>query len=387
VSLDPTSVAALEDAATLLLGLQSVRNRYDINDFWSLLASLIGTLPMDVPRLSIENRVSQLVEPGDTLVVIPVANVARVSSPVEIGNVIIAPFGTSFAEYLGLRLPLPATTGDDEPLWWCTREGAHDQNSPIVMAYRCQTQSNRALKEAESTFEDLVSIALALEPDLDAKQLFSLRGDQCRPGIRGLIPDRASVAEISQRSPELAKEFPSSAVLAGKLKQDVIHQWFGEDPFPLEELLKAPDRGTTTRELLTGDSVLCRRLRVAARWHAKAHWAFDYEDAVLALGIAFDAMLSEKGPSPGRALADRYALLHPDPAERSTRCREFSSEFYTARSAVAHGAKTKVDTDFVRYLARRIRWTLSRIWELGKLRNVHSDDDYEEMFATLKWGG
>jgi len=257
----------------------------------------------------------------------------------------------------------------------------------MTLTYQCRTQSHRALRDAEQAFEDLVAVTLALEPDLDARSLYSLRGETHRPGTRGLVLDRGALAEVGARVPEVQRELGAPAIVSGIFGQVVIHRWHGEKPFPLAELLSDPARRVSAARIMTSVTAVCRRLRVAARWHAKAHWASDVEDAVLGLGICFDAMLTEQGPSPGRTLAERYALLDPDPVRRRSRYREFQSEFYPARSSVAHGAKkTSIDTKFVRRLAREARWIFSRIWELSEARGIRTEEDYEELYSSLKWG-
>jgi hypothetical protein len=195
------------------------------------------------------------------------------------------------------------------------------------------------------------------------------------------------LAEFGETVPGLRRELASPAIVSGVSGQVLSYRANAEHPFPFEQLLQPSGRREAVGRILVSTASPHRRLRIAARWHAKAHWAAGVEDAVLALGIAFDAMLTEQGPSPGRSLAERYALLVPDPEQRRKRYREFQSEFYSARSSVAHGAKkTTVDYRFVRRLAREVRWTFGRILELSEAHGVQSEDDYESFFADLKWG-
>jgi hypothetical protein len=110
-------------------------------------------------------------------------------------------------------------------------------------------------------------------------------------------------------------------------------------------------------------------------------------DAVLALGISFDSMLSEQGPTPGRIIAERFALLHPDSNLRAARYHKFQKDFYSARSSVAHGAKKKcIDAAFVRSMASEARGAFRRIIELARIRNVKTEEEYDLMFDHLKWG-
>jgi len=300
---------------------------------------------------------------------------------------VIGPFDDSLASQLrtqavGAVLNEVAT----EPPWWASL-GRVDDAAPMTLAYQCRGQVGRALREAEEAFSDSIAIALALEADLDALSLYSLRGDSHRPGTRGLVIDRAALAEIGKNVPRIHRELIARVIVSNGSEQRVIHRWSGESPFPIDKLLGNSWRRKTVERILTNRTAVHRRLRVAARWHAKAHWALDEEDAVLALGICFDAMLSEQGPSPGRALADRYAFLAADATRRRARYKEFQSEFYPARSSVAHGAKkTSVDATFVRRLAREARWTFARILELSEMHRIQTEDDYEKLYTNLKWG-
>src|SRR6202035_794133 len=139
----------------------------------------------------------------------------------------------------------------------------------------------------------------------------------------------------------------------GIFGQIISFRWYSENPFPLQLLLSPPDKRSVAEQLLLGSTAVVRRLRVAALCHAKAHWSIDLADAVLALGICFESMLAEQGPSPGRVLSERFALIDPDHNHRQGRYRQFQTEYYPARSSVAHGAKKgSLNTTFVRGMAR-----------------------------------
>jgi hypothetical protein len=129
------------------------------------------------------------------------------------------------------------------------------------------------------------------------------------------------------------------------------------------------------------------RFRTAARWYAKAHWSSSREDEVLNLGIALDALLGEKGGSPGRVLADRFALLERDPSQRASRAKQFS-DFYSARSAVAHGAGTGEFKEpyLGRRMAKSVRWVVRELLVLMKATNAKTEDEHRRIFDDLKWG-
>jgi hypothetical protein len=253
--------------------------------------------------------------------------------------------------------------------------------APVVMAYVSQSQLELAINSAGDAFEDLISIALMMQPDLDALSLFSLRGDANRPGLRGLVVDRETLSKLSERVPAISREIGCQVLVDGVLGERTTLHWYSENPFPLENLLADSEKQSIAERLLLASSGIDRRLRVAARWHAKAHWSAELADAVLALGICFDSMLSEQSPSPGRVLSERYALLDADPDGRRRR-------YYPARSSVAHGAKSEsLDMSFVRDMARQARWTFQRILRVTTLLGTSSEDDYQKMWESLKWNG
>ena len=133
------------------------------------------------------------------------------------------------------------------------------------------------MDDAEQTLEDLVSIAMMLQPDLNALSLFSLRGDVNRPGIRGLVIDRTSLVEASQSAPQLEREIASPVYLDGVLNPTLTFRWYSADPFPLEKILNLSETRQAAEKILLGHTAIHKRLRVAARWYGKAHWALIYQ--------------------------------------------------------------------------------------------------------------
>jgi hypothetical protein len=277
----------------------------------------------------------------------------------------------------------------NEP-WWMSTSGHGPQplgSPPILLAYTARTQLDRAIEDASEAFEDLTSITLMMQLDLDAVSLYSLRGDANRPGIRGLVVDREALAKAAENDPQISREHGSPVLVDGVFGQAITFHWYSENPFPLEQLLAPAEKRAVAERLILGSAAVHNRLRVAARWHAKAHWSIDLADAVLALGVCFDAMLSEKGPSPGRVLSERFALLDPVRSRRRRRYRQFQDEYYPARSAVAHGAKSRThDTVFVRGMAQEARWVFQRIVQITETVGAGTEDEYNDMYENLKWG-
>lgn len=387
VRMSPEGVASFEKAMQAFLKVPAIRERYDADELWGVVAREIGTLPMaataDVLRELIGERLRQLTSPPDSLVVVPVANLSPGASLLEIGPLLIGRPGPEWREHLRQR------TGREDPSparkpWWDSLE-LKDEDV-VLLAHIGKSQFDRAFREAEDALENLLAIALVLEPDLDARGLFSLRGDALRPGIRGLVVDRKSLGGTAHLAPIVFRDLGADVLVSGVFGSTVTHRWYGGDPFPVGNLLH-DERLAEAKRLLVGQSSVHRRLRVAARWHAKAHWSLEVEDAVLALGIAFESLLSENSPGPGRALADRFALLASTASDRPGRYRLFIKEYYSARSSIAHGAKgSEVDYRFARRMAKDVRDTFLRIAALTKDQGVESEDDLAAMFDRLKWG-
>lgn len=257
----------------------------------------------------------------------------------------------------------------------------------VYCVYDSNSQGEKARREAEAAFDDAVAIALMLEPNLDERGLYSLRGDGYRPGIDGLKIDRHALADVSRANPELDIHMAASISVVGLGGASTSHAWFGEEPFPLGSLLEKPERRALVSHLLSSVDSVARRLRLAARWHAKAYWSAEIDDAVIALGVSFDVMLREKGNSPGRVHAERYAFLSEMPEERRDRYKRFYGEYYAARSAIVHGGRTSATSGaMVRQMALDSRRLFARLTNEIQARNIRTERELDAMFEEFKWG-
>lgn len=390
VQLSRDGVDGLERAMQLLLKQRTVRESYDAEELWGVVAGLIGRLPMlsEVAMLErdVHARLAALIVPPESVVVMPIANLDPGNSPIDVGPLLLGRLGDGWRERLRTRAKgtgsLHAGTGP----WWHSLTGIDRESDVVLLAHFGRLQLGRAVQDAEEGFENLVALALVLEPDLDGRELFSLRGDSHRPGIRGLAVDRQALRATTKSSPTLTRELLADVFVSGVLGANVSHRAYGERPFPLHQLLNG-HRLADAQFILTSHASPQLRLKVAARWHAKAYWSSGVEDAVLALGIAFEALLSEGNPSPGRVLSERFAFLAREPSERPARYRLFNQEYYPARSSVAHGSKKRsIDYRFVRGMAADLRHTFAKIASLIKANAVESESGYNQMFDALKWG-
>jgi hypothetical protein len=175
-------------------------------------------------------------------------------------------------------------------------------------------------------------------------------------------------------------------LVSGPFGPQRLFQWAGEDPFPLDDFLTDRLIQERASRAATARNSAWSRLATAARWHAKAFWADESSDAILACGIGFDALLAEAGGSPGRVLAERFALLEPQLDRRRDRVKQFN-RMYQLRSAVAHGSENKSTTTAeVRTMEVDLRWASARYMDLIETHSVHSEEDHRDLFDKLKWG-
>jgi hypothetical protein len=89
-------------------------------------------------------------------------------------------------------------------------------------------------------------------------------------------------------------------------------RWYS-DPLPLDRILGADFR-VVIDDLMTAPDAIAQRLRVAARWYARAFWAEAEDDSTLAVSVALDSLLTGKDAVPGVVSKSRFALLERDPA-------------------------------------------------------------------------
>jgi hypothetical protein len=88
VALNAQGIESYERAVELLLNDPDVRQRYDTDELWGIVASMIATLPNEVEG-ELAGRLDQLLSPGYSLVVQLIANVTWDSDPVTISNLVV----------------------------------------------------------------------------------------------------------------------------------------------------------------------------------------------------------------------------------------------------------------------------------------------------------
>jgi hypothetical protein len=379
-------LTAYEEAVERLLKEPAIAARWKTDQLWGVIASLVvHAASTSEPNDSVSAGLAKLRTAPPSLVVLPLANVSLPAGALKLAKSVVGLPNESLAAAIA------EVAGDRAADCQAAVErmaSTYEANTDLPLALfiaRCQGQSALAVHQAEQRIRDLLDLALLLEPDPASLKLYSLRGAVNRPGIRGVTPHRPAMhAALTQHSPA---ELSAVIAIVSEGDTDWHRHWYSTDPFPLGLFLAHQSRRSTIERCLTEDLPIPNRLVIAARWYAEAYWATDVEDAVLALGIALDALIGSRAGLPGRAMRERLALLDPDPTARATRARRHS-EIFAARSAVAHGGSSErlADATSVREIAADVVWTAHRLLAFEALACPQSEQEVNDSFEQLRWG-
>ncbi|WP_140403866.1 MULTISPECIES: hypothetical protein [unclassified Nocardioides] len=393
VALTNDALGAFERAVVRMLADARVQARWDEEEFWPLVGSLVvrgSSLPQDQRETFFAARIESLRTAGRAFTAQLVANVSWHGPPMIIGNAVI---GLANTELLDAARSVAGTrcvvTADEGERWLRERVGARPlatSQPPVGLCSWTVGQRAKAVAQTERYLRDVVDLPLLLERDLRGHEVFR-RGEVNRPGERGLTLDRAAVEAIlraADASVELAS-FPLTVTDA--LGPYLPVQWYNAEPLPLGDLLQQTYLRDAVAATLEDDDPVARRLRVAARWFAEAHYTTASDDAALALGVSLDALLTGKRALPGAVMADRYALLFADPLSRRQRRREYQ-RFFGVRSSVAHGGHSG-ELRRMDLLAEFFELVHQAAWRLLEVKRVFSpstEDAVDELFDDLRLG-
>ena len=359
--------------------------RWDESELWAEAAAMLARLPKRgeaVQARSIKRWLQETLSTEETVVAFLASNTEPPATPISMRNLVLGRVDEEWLEAVKRSARSRPAVKRMNDVWWLAN-AIGDVPAPTGFAAWVPARGMRAVSLAEQLFDDLIATALVLEADPGAMDLWSMRGDAYRPGVRGISIHRSAISEIEDLA---RRELGAQIVFADPRGQRWTVHWLGERGFPIDKLLE-PARRPLIDYILSGSDTLGRRLRIGARWYAKSHWAASPSDAILALGIAFDALLAEAGGSPGRVLTDRFALLERDRAKREGRARE-ARRIYEARSTVAHGGESSQlrDPQFVRDAQEAFRRVVRSLLALRDSTSLDSEAAYTSAFDELKWG-
>jgi Apea-like HEPN len=390
VTLTGEGIASWEKAAEELLRHQQIKDRWDAEQFWGLLASFVVTASeTEDPTKFLATNVALLRTIGRTLNLELIANVAWNRPPVDFGDIIIGDSDSEFLEFVnkraGKRSSIEAEAGQN----WLEgqvqpRVNEEDATRPVAMACWTVGQMVLAHRETERQLRNLVDLTILLERDLKGHKIYR-RGATNRPGIRGLTLDRGAIERGLSGSARLelaSMPFQFSAISHGRSGAS----WYGVEPLPLGKLMEQEYLHQAVTSCLKKNPI-ASRIQVAARWFAEAHYTSADDDAALALGVSMDAMLSGQRALPGNAMADRFALLSDNPSERPGLVKAYL-EFYSVRSSIAHGGRSsKLDRDnFIADYQASVHWGAWRLLALRDIFTPDSENEIDSLFDDLRWG-
>lgn len=391
LTLNASGLKPFETAVSKLLSESVVKERWHPEEFWSVIASLIATAKTKSNREAfVDLAVTQVRTVGPSLTVLLVSNVTwTAAEPIAYGDFVVGMADRTFQELL--TSVAEGRSSPDSTRWqeWLDEQvepRVYGDDAPYPVAFACWTkgQGNLAAKDAERLLDELIALCLLLEPDLAAHGVYR-RGPTNRPGVRGLALDRGA---IDRGLSEAARvELASFPLMVGDLLGHRTQvEWFSSEPLPLGDLLAQPELRNAVFSSFKSD-FLSRTVRLSARWFEEAYFTLARDDAALALGVALDALLSGKATLPGSAMADRYALLHPDASVRKERRRDYQRA-YSVRSAVAHGgtSSTLEEEGFIGQYLTTVHDAARRTLLLRDTFAPKSGKELDDLYDDLRLG-
>jgi hypothetical protein len=389
MALDGEGLKNFEEVATKLLREKQIQDRWDSQEFWGILASLVvaGRHAVDGNSYA-EEKIKFLRTIGPTLTVSLIANTTWDRPPMALGDSIIGDAGEEFLNFVNASARNRASVNEAEADRWLQEQiqprTTEDSARPTAIACWSPGQSMLSTRQAERELRNLVDLTILLENDLQSHKVYR-RGETNRPGLRGLTLDRGALERgiTDGARVELAC---FSLVIDSAEKYQKSVRWFNAEPLPLGQLLSQEYLSDAVRSCMSDDPI-SSRIKLAARWFADAHYTLANDDAALALGIAMDALLTGKRALSGGAMADRFALLAENPEQRRSLAHSYLN-FYGARSSVAHGGRSKKidDNNFMEQYRSSVHWAAWRSLALRETFSPSTEDDVDELFDDLRWG-
>jgi hypothetical protein len=335
-----------------------------------------------VPDLA--EAIERIVKPRPVRIAAALANVAWTTGPVVLGSLTLARVqDESDARELAASLELAKLA---EPGFIShSQQLLREFGSFVLATSTTPRQGELAIEDFERVLEDLIGLTLMLSNDLDAYGVFSLRGATNRPGIRGTTLDRSAISRLLADNG--AGELGDRVLTITGWSSGNHFRWHSANPLPLDRILDA-DRRSDIGDLLLAPDVIAQRLRVAARWYARAFWAEAQDDAALAVSVALDSMLTGKDAVPGAVSKGRFALLERDTAARAARFDRYE-EVYRVRSAIAHGGdatRRLAQIGGARSILEDAQWVAMRLLELREISAPADDKEFRELWSAVQWG-
>jgi hypothetical protein len=310
VTIGPEGRPAFEEAVDLLARESRVRERWDSQELWGIVAALVvRAAESGEAAATITTGVRELRSADAMLILMALANVVPPETPLIVADCVFGRGDDAFRRVVN-AVSNGRCTAMPETLERVVGAYATTRDELAVCGTWSAGQSAFGVERAESHIRGILDVALLLEPAPETLGLHSLRGPTNRPGIRGIALHRPAVEAALGANSASSELVAKIAVVTRAGVADHVH-WHSADPVPLETLIPDDARRVRIERCVLDDSSISRRIRLAARWYAEAHWESASVDALLALGIAIDALIGTRSGLPGRAMRERFALLEP----------------------------------------------------------------------------
>lgn len=383
LTVEDQTLPVLEGAMDRLLRDQRVRAVWRDEDMWTIVLSLLSAAHED-DSIDLEAAVRKLVKPSPVRISVALANVTWTAGPMTLGGMTLASIQSPedaalVAKQVGLEGSRSLSFVDH------AQQLLREFGSYVAATAASPRQGGLAHEDFTRKLEDLIGLVLLFSDRLSDHNVYSLRGASNRPGVRGLALDRKALGELLAEKG--AGELAARALNITGWGAGNSFQWQSADPMPLDRLLGA-DLRALIDDLLVGEDAIAQRMRVAARWYARAFWAEADDDSALAVSVALDSLLTGKQAVPGAVSKGRFALLERDPTARAARFERYE-EVYKVRSAIAHGGEATRSLSRVggaRGILEDARWAAGQLLALRRISEPKDEDAFRELWNALQWG-
>ena len=241
MTMSSEGLAAFEAAVTSLLRQAQIRDRWTAEEFWGVVASLVVAASEETEaRVKILQRgVDYLRHASRALTVQLVANVTWNRRPLVLGSAVVGDANADFLKFVNSSARGRTRVTDEEGEIWLEDQVrpriSGEGHPPVAIACWTVGQEALAFEESERQLRNICDLALLLERDLDAHEIFR-RGDANRPGIRGIVLDRGAIDRNLDESAKI--ELTAFPWIVTSMGGGRSAHWFGVEPFPLGALLE-----------------------------------------------------------------------------------------------------------------------------------------------------
>ncbi|MFJ5694766.1 hypothetical protein ACIP9X_13030 [Arthrobacter sp. NPDC093125] len=383
LTVDDGGMQALEAAMNALMGDQRVREKWLDDDLWTVVLSLLAAAK-DNDTIDLDAAVRMVIKPRPVRIFAALANVTWEAGPVTVGGLTIAHLQTD-DDAASLAKTLSLDAQETEVLISHSQKQLKELGDYVVATAASARQGELAYEDFERCVEDLIGLTLMLSSRLGEHGIYSLRGESNRPGIRGATFDHGKLRDLIAQ--DGVGELRARILRITSWDAGEHFRWQSADPMQLDHLFDE-ELLPLLKDLLQAQDAIAQRLRVAARWYARAFWSHAEDDAALAVSVALDSMLTGKEAVPGAVSKGRFALLERVPSARSARFDRYE-QVYQVRSAIAHGGdatRRLAKIGGARSILKDARWVAERLLDLRQISTPENDAAFRDLWAAVQWG-